>query len=158
MFRTRSGPANICWSFIMPDFSLVPVDHQPDFSDVSLVPVDHDPFSADGATQQAQIQPAQPQPENPSQPPATGVGQPDVGTPAIGDGPGGSRGGGGFSPGGGNAGGDPNPASDQGGSPEPAPFGGYALPTPTESLVNKGKMDDLGARPDRVWRRVSIAG
>jgi len=41
----------------MPDFSLVPVDHQPDFSDVSLIPVDHDPFSADGASQQAGTQP-----------------------------------------------------------------------------------------------------
>ena len=28
----------------MPDYSLVPVDYQPDFSEVSLVPVDHDPF------------------------------------------------------------------------------------------------------------------
>jgi hypothetical protein len=28
----------------MPDFSLVPVDYQPDFSDFSLVPVDYDPF------------------------------------------------------------------------------------------------------------------
>jgi len=37
----------------MPDFSLVPVDHQPDFGGVSLVPVDYDPFSADGVTQQA---------------------------------------------------------------------------------------------------------
>lgn len=31
----------------MADYSLVEVDHQPDFDDVSLVPVDHDPFSAD---------------------------------------------------------------------------------------------------------------
>jgi hypothetical protein len=124
----------------MPDFSLVPVDHQPDFSDVSLVPVDHDPFGADGATQQAQIQPAQP--ENPPQPPATGVGQPGVGPPAPGDGPGGLRGGVGFGPSGGDAGGDSNPASDQGGSSEPAPFGGYANPTPTESLVNQAKMKD----------------
>jgi hypothetical protein len=46
----------------MPSFSLVPVDHQPDFGDVSFVPVDHDPFSADGVTQQAQTQPeSQPQ-------------------------------------------------------------------------------------------------
>jgi hypothetical protein len=29
----------------MDDFSLVPVDHQPDFDTVSLVPVQHDPFS-----------------------------------------------------------------------------------------------------------------
>ena len=42
----------------MPDYSLVPVDHQPDFDDHSLVPVDHDPFTADGLTQQAQIQQA----------------------------------------------------------------------------------------------------
>jgi A nuclease of the HNH/ENDO VII superfamily with conserved WHH len=40
----------------MPDFSLVPVDHQPDFSDVSLVPVDHDPFSADDMIQRARAQ------------------------------------------------------------------------------------------------------
>jgi len=46
----------------MPDFSLVPVDHQPDFSDISLIPVDHDPFGADGANQQVQAQPAQAQP------------------------------------------------------------------------------------------------
>jgi hypothetical protein len=35
----------------MPDYSLVPVDYQPDFNDHSLVPVDHDPFAADGVTQ-----------------------------------------------------------------------------------------------------------
>lgn len=68
----------------MPDFSLVPVDHQPDFSDVSLVPVDHDPFSADDAvpqiqTQQAQTQPAQPQAESLPQLPATSAGQPNAG-------------------------------------------------------------------------------
>jgi Domain of unknown function (DUF4329) len=68
----------------MPDFSLVPVDHQPDFSDVSLIPVDHDPFGADGAVQQgqaqlAQTQPAQPQPENPPPPAAS---QPNVGGPS----------------------------------------------------------------------------
>jgi hypothetical protein len=40
----------------MPDYSLVPVDYQPDFDDYSLVPVDHDPFAADGVTQQAQFQ------------------------------------------------------------------------------------------------------
>jgi hypothetical protein len=61
----------------MPDFFLVPVDHQPDFSDVSLVPVDHDPFSADDLIQQARAQLA-------SQPQrlATAAGQPDVGAPA----------------------------------------------------------------------------
>ena len=40
----------------MPDFSLVPVDHQPDFDDASLVPVDHDPFSDSGTVQQAPAQ------------------------------------------------------------------------------------------------------
>jgi hypothetical protein len=65
----------------MPDYSLVPVDHQPDFDGYSLVPVDYDPFAADGVTQQAQIQQppiptqtAQPQPQQP----ATGAGQPGV--------------------------------------------------------------------------------
>ncbi|HEX5242553.1 MAG TPA: DUF4951 domain-containing protein [Tepidisphaeraceae bacterium] len=43
----------------MPDFSLVPVERQPDFADVSLVPVDHDPFGDDGVTQQTQAQPGQ---------------------------------------------------------------------------------------------------
>ena len=81
----------------MPDFSLVPVDHQPDFSDFSLIPVDYDPFSADGVTQQgqtpaqpvpAQIQPAQPQ-QTPTQPPspplqpATGFSPPDAGVSAA---------------------------------------------------------------------------
>lgn len=41
-----------------------------------------------------------------------------------------------------NTGNGPNPTSDQGGSSEPAPFGGYANPTPTESLVNQAKMED----------------
>src|SRR5260221_14351997 len=40
----------------MPDFSLVPVDYQPDFSDVSLLPVANDPFSADEMIRQAQTQ------------------------------------------------------------------------------------------------------
>ena len=75
----------------MPDFSLVPVDHQPEFSDVSLVPVDYEPFGAEGATQPAQAQPAQPQPaqnqpERPPQQTATGPDLPDVGGPLIGDG------------------------------------------------------------------------
>jgi hypothetical protein len=70
----------------MPDYSLVPVDHQPDFGDVSLVPVDYDPFGADGATQPAQAQPAQPQSAMPPQQPATGPDLPDVGAPLIGDG------------------------------------------------------------------------
>lgn len=43
----------------MADYSLVPVDHQPDFGDYSLVPVDHDPFSGDDASRPAQFQPAQ---------------------------------------------------------------------------------------------------
>ena len=48
----------------MPDYSLVPVDYQPDFDDYSLVPVDHDPFAADGPIQQARTQLAsQPQPD-----------------------------------------------------------------------------------------------
>jgi len=63
----------------MPDYTLVPVDHQPDFDDYSLVPVDHDPFIADDIIQRAQIQLAQAQP----QPPA-GAGQPDAGAPAAG--------------------------------------------------------------------------
>ncbi len=61
----------------MPDFSLVPVDHQPDFSDVSLIPVDHDPFSADGTIQQAGTQP-----ESQPQPLTTGAGQSNVGAAA----------------------------------------------------------------------------
>ena len=64
----------------MPDFSLVPVDYQPDFDDYSLVPVDHDPFAEDGLAQQAQIQLAQAQPQQ--QPPA-GAGQPDAAAPAA---------------------------------------------------------------------------
>jgi hypothetical protein len=60
----------------MPDFSLVPVDHQPDFGDVSLVPVDHDPFSADNMIQQAQSQPG-----GLPQQLASGVGRPGVGPP-----------------------------------------------------------------------------
>jgi hypothetical protein len=63
----------------MPDYSLVPVDHQPDFDDHSLVPVDYDPFAADGVAQQAQIQQAQAQPQGPPQQPATVAGQPDAG-------------------------------------------------------------------------------
>jgi len=40
----------------MADYSLVPVEHQPDFENVFLVPVDHDPFSADGVLQPASAQ------------------------------------------------------------------------------------------------------
>jgi len=43
----------------MPDYSLVPVNHEPDFDDYSLIPVEHDPFVADSVIQQAQIQLAQ---------------------------------------------------------------------------------------------------
>lgn len=47
----------------MPDYSLVPVDYQPDFDDHSLVPVDYDPFAAEGQIPQARTQLAsQPQP------------------------------------------------------------------------------------------------
>jgi hypothetical protein len=68
----------------MPDYSLVPVDHQPDFDDHSLVPVDYDPFAADGVAQQSQIQQAQAQPQGPlQQQPVTGAGQPDAGAPAA---------------------------------------------------------------------------
>jgi hypothetical protein len=61
----------------MPDFSLVPVDHQPEFSDVSLVPVDHDPFSADDIIQQTRAQ-LESQPQRL----ATGAGPPNAGLPA----------------------------------------------------------------------------
>src|SRR3954463_10420280 len=69
----------------MPDYSLVPVGHQPDFGDYSLVPVDDDPFAEDGVAQPAQIQLAQAQLQGPpQQQPATGAGQPDGGAPAAG--------------------------------------------------------------------------
>ena len=69
----------------MPDYSLVPVDYQPEFDDHSLVPVGYDPFAADGVAQQPQIQLAQAQPQAPlQQPPAPGAGQPDAGAPAAG--------------------------------------------------------------------------
>jgi hypothetical protein len=74
----------------MPDYSLVPVEHQPDFEEASLVPVDHDPFSDSGAVQQAQLQPVQPQtqqaplqPEDPTQSPGTAIAQPGVGAQAV---------------------------------------------------------------------------
>lgn len=83
---------------MMPDYSLVPVDYQPDFGDYSLVPVDYDPFGADGPAQQPQIQQpptptqlaqqAQPQPQQPP----TGAGQPGVNGPATGNSPSGSGG------------------------------------------------------------------
>ena len=124
----------------MPDYSLVPVDYQPDFDDYSLVPVDYDPFAADGLVQQAQFQqpptptpPAQPAPQTQPQQPATGAGQPGVNGPATGNSPSGSGGGAGV----GNAGIDPsNPTSPQGWSPESAPLGGSANPTPTQPLTD----------------------
>lgn len=76
----------------MPDYSLVPVDHQPDFDDCSLVPVDYDPFAVDGPAQQAQFQQAQAQPQGPPRQPPTGAGQPDASAPAAGGGPSGSDG------------------------------------------------------------------
>ena len=69
----------------MPDYSLVPVDYQPEFDDHSLVPVGYDPFAADGVAQQPQIQLAQAQPQAPQQqPPIAGAGQPDASAPAAG--------------------------------------------------------------------------
>jgi len=69
----------------MRDYSLVPVDYQPEFDDHSLVPFDHDPFAEDGVSQQPQIQLAQAQPQAPlQQPPASRAGQPDAGSPAAG--------------------------------------------------------------------------
>jgi hypothetical protein len=65
----------------MPDYSLVPVDHQPDFGDFSLVPVDHDPFSTESVAQPVQTQPTQNLPKSP-----TGSDLADVGAPLIGDG------------------------------------------------------------------------
>ena len=67
----------------MDDYSLVPVEHQPDFAGVSLVPVEHNPFSADAEIPQAQAQPGQTQPEHPLPPPATGIALPGVGTQAA---------------------------------------------------------------------------
>jgi Domain of unknown function (DUF4329) len=61
----------------MPDYSLVPVDHQPDFDDYSLVPVDHDPFAEDGVIQQARTQ-LESQPQRF----AAGADLPDVGASA----------------------------------------------------------------------------
>ncbi|RTM11571.1 MAG: hypothetical protein EKK33_21340 [Bradyrhizobiaceae bacterium] len=53
----------------MADYSLVPVEHQPDFENVTLVPVEHDPFSADDVTLRAQSPQAQ------TQHPTMGAGQ-----------------------------------------------------------------------------------
>lgn len=80
----------------MPDYSLLPVDHQPAFDGYSLIPVDHDPFADDGVIQQAQVQ-QPPTPTQPAQPqrqqPATGADQPGVIGPATGNVPGTSSGG-----------------------------------------------------------------
>jgi hypothetical protein len=121
----------------MPDYSLVPVDYQPDFDDYSLVPVDHDPFAEDGPAQLAQIQqpptPTQPQPQTQPQQPATGAGQPGANGPATGNSPSGPGGGAGV----GNAGSDPgNPTWAQGWSPESAAFDGFSNPTPTQPLTD----------------------
>jgi hypothetical protein len=75
------GVRNKYRRIIMPGYSLVPVDYQPDFDGYSLVPVDYDPFAEDGPVQPSQIQLAQAQPQQ--QPPA-GFGQPDAGVPAAG--------------------------------------------------------------------------
>ena len=64
----------------MSDFSLVPVDHQPDFGDVSLVPVDHDPFEDGGTIRQAPAHPSQFQPaptQSPSPLPPVSSAQPE---------------------------------------------------------------------------------
>lgn len=70
----------------MDEYSLVPVEHQPDFENIFLVPVDHDPFSADGVTQQAQSQQSQTQqaPQTQPQQSPTGGGQPAVNGPTTG--------------------------------------------------------------------------
>ena len=138
----------------MPDYSLVPVDYQPDFENHSLVPVDYDPFAEDGVIQQAQIQqpptptqPAQPQPQSQPQQPATGAGQPGVNGPATGNSPSGSGGG----AGGGNAGSDPGkPTWAQGGAPAFPPLVGYANPTPTESLVNQAQKEAKKVQVDLI--------
>jgi hypothetical protein len=70
----------------MDDYSLVPVEHQPDFENASLVPVDHDPFGADGITQQAQFPQPQTQAQQaPQTQPQAGVGQPPVNEPTSGN-------------------------------------------------------------------------
>ena len=68
----------------MPNYSLLPVDCQPDFDDHSLVPVGYDQLAANGVAQQPQIQYAQAEPQGPpQQQPATGAGRPDAGAPAA---------------------------------------------------------------------------
>jgi hypothetical protein len=129
----------------MPGYSLVPVDYQPNFDGYSLVPVDYDPFAADGVAHQSQTQQAQAEPQGPpQQQPATGAGQPNAGAPATGGGPSGSVGGG-IGP----TGGTPNPTLDQGAA-KAAPFGGYANPTPTDSLTSNGRPIPLRDENDMV--------
>jgi hypothetical protein len=128
----------------MPDYSLVPVDYQPDFDG-------YYPFAADGLTQQAQFQqpptptqPAQPQPQQP----ATGAGQPGVNGPATGNSPSGSGGGAGV----GNAGIDPsNPTWVQGWSPESAAYDGFSNPTPTQPLTD----DQLAIKRQEIVDRAN---
>lgn len=76
----------------MDNFSLVPVDYQPEFENVSLVPVAYDPFAGDAATQQAQspqaqaqqaqTQPAQSQ-QAQTQQPTMGASQSSAPTPGV---------------------------------------------------------------------------
>src|SRR5438132_978023 len=111
----------------MPDFSLVPVEHQPDFEDASLVPVDQDPFSSNGAVRQPQVQQVQKtdypvQTQSSSQQPAMEANQPDV--PALDDGP--------------------KPSSDQG-KPEAAPSGEAAARTDNTEIDVAGAALDLAA-------------
>jgi len=63
----------------MDDYSLVPVDHQPDFENVSLVPVDYDPYAAAGV---APPVPIQPQPAQ-NQPTANGPDPAQTSGPAV---------------------------------------------------------------------------
>jgi len=78
----------------MADYSLVPVEHQPDFENASLVPVDHNPFGDSGTVQQAQFQQPQTQPAPQPKPQLSpsGAGQPAVNGPAAGSVSGGSSG------------------------------------------------------------------
>ena len=73
----------------MADYSLVPVEHQPDFENVSLVPVDHDPFGDSGTIQQGQFQQplAQPAPQTRPQQSPTGARQSAVNSSATGSAP-----------------------------------------------------------------------
>jgi len=73
----------------MADYSLVPVEHQPDFENVSFVPVDHDPFSDNGTVQQVQFQQPQAQTQlaqswqAQTQQPTLGVGQSNAPTHGV---------------------------------------------------------------------------